>query len=215
MIWSLKNRHSYLILPNKPLLQEVEFSLSEFSLFSIEDVSLDFENAPTKIVLLRNIQELKIAGYILGPLQEGREFETANWIASELVRLGFARFHEESMMNLVALNKIHWRETKLQTGRQISSLPNFFYPQIRRYLKLLKDKAAGDAVRTSEYNSALRLIHDIIDCRLKKIVSLSSSSTQTEGVLGCFSQEERILYDLLNSAILEWRSKILKVEATE
>ncbi|MDQ1280906.1 MAG: replication factor [Thermoproteota archaeon] len=189
--------------------------MSELSLFSVEDVSLDFENVPTKIVLLRNIQELKIAGYTLGSLQEGREFETPNWIALELVKLGFARFHEESMMNLVALNKIHWRETKLQTGRQISALPKFFYPQIRRYLKILKENSTGDAAVTTEYNSALRLIHDIVDCRLKKIVSLSSSSTQTESVLGCFSQEERILYDLLNSAILEWKSKILKAEVTE
>lgn len=189
--------------------------MSEFSLFSVEDVNLDFENAPTKIVSLRSLQELKIAGVTLGPLQEGREFETMNWIASELVRLGMARFHEESLMNIVTLNKIHWRETKLQIGMQISSLSNFFYPQIRRYLRQLKEKAAGDTAAASEYNSALRLIHDIVDCRLKKIVSLSSSSTQTESVLRNLSQEERILYDRLNSAILEWKSKIMKMEATE
>ena len=189
--------------------------MSEFSPLSVEDVDLDFENTLTGIVFLRSLQELKVAGITIGPSQEGEESETMNWIASELVRVGLAHFQEESLMNLVTLNKIHWRETKLQTGRQISSLPNFFYPKIRRYLKQLKEKVASDTAAASEYNNALRLVHDIVDCRLKKIVNLSASPTQTEDVLRNLSQEERLLYDRLNSTILGWKSKILKVEGIE
>ena len=183
--------------------------------FSIEDADVDFENSPTKIVFIRNLQELKVADVVIGPSKEGEEYETKNWIASKLVRAGLAHFHEESLMNIVTLNKIHWKETKLQTGRQISSLPNFFYPLIRKYIRLLKEKATSDASVANEYNNALRLIRDIVDCRLKKIVSLSASPIQTEDILRSLSQEERLFFEYLRLTVHKWKSKILKMEAME
>ena len=161
---------------------------------------------------MKNFQDFKIPDISSENIKEGSEYDVAYWIASELVKTGLARFHEESIMNAITLNKIHWRETKLQTGRQISYLPNLFYPLIRRYMRLLKEKSALDSSIVNEYNNALRLIHDVIDCRLKKIVGLATSSTQTEDVLKSLSNEERQLYDYLNDAILRWKSNIFKVE---
>jgi hypothetical protein len=181
----------------------------------MEDMDFDFENATARIIALRNLQELKIAGVTVGPLKAGKELETKNWIASELVKAGYARFHDEYSMNIVSLNKIHWRETKLQTGRRISSLPEFFYPQLRRCLRELKEKAVSDASFAIEYDRAEKLARDIVNCRLKKIVSLSSSPSQTENILRSLSKEERNLYSDLRSRVLEWNSKILRVEASK
>ena len=186
--------------------------MSEVQPFSVEDVDMDFENSLTKIVFLRSLQDFKIANFAIEAVKEGEEYEITYWIASELVKAGLARFHEESVMNAVTLNKIHWRETKLQTGRQISYLPNFFYPQTRRYIRQLKEKAVSDSAAASEYSNALRLTRDIVDCRLKKIASLATSPTQAEDVLRGLSREERLLYNSLHSTILKWRSNLLKVE---
>ena len=187
--------------------------MSELSMMSIDDVDFDFENMSTKIVVSRNIQELKVGGVVIGPIEEGKELETRYWIASQLVTAGLASFHDDGSMNFNVLYKIHWKETKLQTGRRISSLPEYFYPKLRRYLSQLKEKAATDATRANEYNNVRRLALDIVNCRLKKIVSLSASPAQTEDVLQRLSKEERILYKSLHSIVSDWRSKILKAGA--
>jgi hypothetical protein len=185
--------------------------LTESLNLSIEDIDFDFENTTVRIVAVRKLHKITIAGVAVGPLEEGKEFEIKNWIASKLVKSGYAKYQGEYTMDVVALNKIHWRETKLQTGRRISSLPEFFYPKLRRYLGELKEKAVKDASFTIEYDRASKLARDVINCRLKKIVSLSASPQQTVSVLRSLSKEERILYEDLRSKVLEWDSKILRV----
>jgi DNA replication initiation complex subunit (GINS family) len=62
-----------------------------------------------------------------------------------------------------------------------------------------------------EYEKALRHSRDIINCRLKKIVSLASASAaQTNQIINNLTVEERNIYRLLRKNIEEWRTKILK-----
>ena len=187
--------------------------LIESSLLSIDDVDFEFENTTTRFIALSNLQELKLVGLTVNSLKKGKTSEAKNWIALRLVKSGHARFQDEYSMNIVSLNKIHWRETKLQKGRRISSLPEFFYPRLRRYLGELKEKATSDVSFAIEYDRVDRLARDIAHCRLKKIVSLSASPSQTENVLGSLSKEERNLYDDLHSKILTWNSKILRIRS--
>ncbi len=182
-------------------------------MMSIDDVDFDFENVLTRILVSRNIQELKVAGVELGPLEEGNEVDTRYWVASQLVDAGLASFHDDGLMTFNVLYKIHWKETKLQMGRRITALPEYFYPKLRRYLRELKKKTVTDTTRASEYNNAIRLAHDVVNCRLKKLVNLSSSPAQTEEILQNLSAEERILYESLHALIATWRSQIFKVGA--
>jgi len=105
---------------------------------------------------------------------------------------------------------MHWKE-RVQPVRQISSLPEDFYPRLRRYLAGLKREAVNDPEKMKEYEKVSRLSHDIINCRLKKIVSLASTFVQTNQILKNLTREERIIYERLSSIISDWRSKILKV----
>ena len=186
--------------------------MAESSTLSINDIDFNFHNASTTVILLKNLSSLKLGSIIIGPFKEGEEVETKNWIASELIKAGYARYHDDYAMNSVSLNKIHWRETRLQTGRRISSLPDNFYPRLRRYLNSLKEKAISDASFAVEYDRSVRLVHDIINCRLKKIVSLAAAPSQTENVLRSLTNEERMLYTELHTKILEWNTYIFKVE---
>jgi len=63
-----------------------------------------------------------------------------------------------------------------------------------------------------DYEKARRLSHDIINLRLKKIVSLASSPAQTNQILGKLTKEERVVYERLYGIISEWRAKILKTK---
>ncbi|MFH0896592.1 MAG: hypothetical protein V1850_00890 [Candidatus Bathyarchaeota archaeon] len=187
----------------------------ELRLFlTIEDADLEFQNSMVKIVALGSLQELSVAETSVGPLQEGKEYTMRYWIALILVKAGYARFYEDDSMTLLSLNKVHWRETKLQIGRQISPLPEFFYSKLRRYLGELKQKATSNASFAGEYNQALRLAHDIVNCRLKKIANLATYS-QEESALKSLSIEERSIFEGVSAMVLEWTTKIMDMETSK
>ena len=180
----------------------------------VEDVDFEFENAPVRIVAVRNVSEIKVAGTVVGPYDEGREFEVKYWVAWELVKSGFARFLEGYPMDLISLNKIQWKEP-IQVGMRLSTLPEYFYPRLRRFLAQLKEEAVRDASVAEKYSKAVRLAQDIIECRLKKIVNLAASPEQTEDILKTFSREEKILYDTLHSLVSEWKKEVARFEVSK
>ena len=176
----------------------------------IKDEDFVYENTPVKIVASRNCPEIELVGLKVGPFEEGKEYEVRFWMAHELEKAGIARFREEELLNAVKLYKMHWKE-RVQSVRQISSLSEGFYPRLRRYLASLKREAVNNPEKMKEYEKVSRLSRDIINCRLKKIVSLASTFAQTNQILKNLTREERIIYERLSSIISDWRSKILKV----
>ena len=185
--------------------------MSAEPLTSIKDADFIFKNTPVKIMINRKCPEIELAGLKVGPFQEGKEYEVRFWIAQELERAGIARFREEEMLDLVKLNKIHWKE-RVQASQQVASLPEDFYPRLRRYLDDLKSGAIKKPEKMSGYEKARRLSRDIINLRLKKIVALASSPAQTNQILGNLTREERVVYESLYGIISEWRAKILKIK---
>lgn len=169
-----------------------------------------FENKPVKIFTNRNCPEIQLVGMKVGPFEEGKEYEVPYWIAKELERAGIARIREEELLDAVKLHKISWKES-IQQARQVSPLDEDFYPRLRRYLVTLKRKAVSNPEKMREYEKATRLARDIVNCRLRKIVSLASFPAQTNQTLNNLALEERILYHRLNTIINEWKSQILKV----
>ena len=185
--------------------------MSADPLTSIGDADFIFKNTPVKIMVNRNCPKIELAGLKVGPFQEGKEYEVRFWIAQELKRAGIARFREEEMLDVVKLNKIHWKE-RVQASQQVASLPEDFYPRLRRYLDDLKSGAIKKPEKMSDYEKARRLSRDIINLRLKKIVALASSPAQTNQILGNLTREERVVYESLYGIISEWRAKILKIK---
>lgn len=178
-------------------------------LTSVEDADFKFENSPVQVIASRNCPEIELAGLKVGPFEEGRDYEVRFWVAQELKKAGIARFREEELLDAVSLHKIHWKE-RVQSVKRLSSLPEDFYAKLRRYLAGLKAEAAKSAEKMREYEKSVRLAHDIVNCRLKKIVSLSSFPEKTNQFLQDLAMEERVLYGRLHRFIGEWRSDIMK-----
>jgi len=180
---------------------------------TIGDLDFDYEDSPVRIMALTNLQEVTVADATIGPLEEGKEFEAHYWIAEELVKAGYARFREDDLLTYVTLNKLHWRETKLQLGLQISPLPDHFYPKLRRFLNAARERSSAEPTAATEYLQGTRLARDIINCRLRKIVSLAISSTRAAPVMDALSKEERMLFERVRFAVAEWEKRILDVGA--
>ncbi|MFP3984552.1 MAG: hypothetical protein ACLFU9_00820 [Candidatus Bathyarchaeia archaeon] len=168
-----------------------------------------FENGPVKVIANRNEVEIELAGLKVGPFEEGREYEIRFWIAQELERMNIVRFREEDLLDVVRLHKIHWKE-RVQPSNKLSRLPEEFYPKLRRYLVYLRKVSQNDSEKLKEYDKSSKVSRDIVNCRIKKIVSLASSTPLTEQALQDLTPEERTIYDRLHRIIDEWRNKILK-----
>ncbi len=181
---------------------------------NIGSLDFSFENSLVKVIANRNCPEIKLAGLNVGPFEEGNEYEIPHWIAQELEKSGIARFREEEHLDATKLYKIQWTE-RVQTAGQIAKVPENFYPKLRRYSIWLKEEAAKSPEKMREYEKAKHLTRDIVNSRLKKLVSLASAPAQTEQVLKNFTDEERFLYEKLYKLIHGWRTEILEYERAE
>lgn len=179
----------------------------------IGKLDFSFENSLVKVIANRNCPEIKLAGLNIGPFEEGNEYEVQYWIAQELEKAGITRFHEDRL-DATKLYKIQWKE-RAQTAGQISKLPDNFYPKLRRYLAELKEEVGKTPEKLREYEKVAHLTRDIVNSRLKKVVSLASAPAQTEQILRNFSDEERFLYERLYKIIHEWQTQILEYKGTK
>jgi hypothetical protein len=179
----------------------------------LENLDFRFENSPVKIVANRNHPEIKLAGLTIGPLQEGNEYEVHHWIAQQLAEAGIAHFREEDILDATKLYKIQWKE-RVQIAGQISELPEDFYPKLRRYLQQMKTDITKqpEPAKVQEYEQAKHLANDIVNSRLKKIVTLSSGPTQTDQITKKLTPEEKLIFENLSKAVTKWRSQILHNE---
>ena len=146
----------------------------------------------------------------VGPFNEGKEYEVRFWVAVELKKAGIARIRIDEPLDLMMLNKIHWKE-RVQASQKMTSLPENFYPKLRRYLEDLNDEAIKKPEKRSDYEKAKNLSEDITRMRMKKIVSLASSGRdQTGQILRNLTKEEKYVYDGLHKIICAWKTEILK-----
>ena len=188
--------------------------MSEEQLVNLEDLDFMFENEKVKVIANRNYPEIKLTGLIIGPFEEAKEYEVIYWAVKELEKMGIVKIREEERLDLIKLYKIHWKE-RAQTSRTIAQLPENFYPKLRRFLRELKRKAVRDPEKMRNYEKAVRIAKDIVNCRMRKIVLLASAATKTNQFLEKLSEEEKILYHEISEIISNWRTKILKLSEGE
>ncbi len=177
---------------------------------SVEDIDFDFENSPMRVVVTREIPESPRMTK-LASAKVGQEIEVPYWTARDLVQLGYARFREEDVLNYNSLSKIHWRET-IPASRQLPALQANFYCLLRRHLTELQQMSRQDQVKLRELERTESLVRDIVNCRLRKIVSIAASPTPSEELIQGLTYEERVLYLILNRTIENWKSKLLGQE---
>ena len=180
---------------------------------SIRDADFVYENIAVKIVANRDSPKIDLLGTKVGPFKEGKEYEVRLWVAQELKKAGIARIRMDESLDLMVLNKIHWKE-RVQTSQKVTSVIEDFYPKLRRFLEELNEEAIKKPEKRSDYEKAVNLSDDITRMRLKKIVSLASSTskTQTSQILRSLTKEEKSIYTYLHTIISEWRNEILKTQ---
>jgi hypothetical protein len=183
-------------------------------LMKIGDLDFGFENTVVRVAVNRSLPETKLAGICVGPFEEGNEYEVPYWVGRELEKSGIARFRKDECLDAGKLFKIQWKE-RAQTAGQISTLSDDFYPKLRRYIAELKEGSLRAPEKMREYETIMHLTRDVVNSRLRKIIALASSPTQTDQIVKNLTGEERFLYDHLSNVINNWRKQILEYEWAE
>jgi hypothetical protein len=179
-------------------------------MLQLKHLDFRFENSIVKAVSNRNTPEIKLAGLTVGPFEEGNEYELYFWVAEKLAEQGVIHFREDARFGATELYKVQWKE-RVQVAGQISELPEEFYPKLRRYLADTK-KEATQLEKMQEHEKSKQLACDIVNSRLRKIVSLSSGPVQADQITKRMANEERLVYEQLTHLITDWRNKILQFE---
>lgn len=175
---------------------------------TIRDNDFVFQNMHVKIVANRDSPKIDLPGVNVGPFVAGKEYEVRFWVAEELKKAGIVHIRMEEPLDLMTLNKIHWKES-VQSSQRVNSLPENFYPKLRNYLEELNEASLKKSELRGDYEKAQKLSSDITRTRLKKIVSLASSPRSRQ-VLENLTKEELALYNYLYTKISEWKTEILK-----
>jgi len=175
---------------------------------SIEDADYIFENKPSRVIALRSSPKIELAGFTVGPFEEGSRYELKRWVAEKLEEESIVRLREDEELSASTLYPILHRE-RIQPLSSLSSLPEDFYPRLRRILKSLKKASRLSPDKMREYEYVENLSKDIVSCRLKKIVSLASTPSQKSQAVRNLTPEEMALYSELSHIINEWRNRIL------
>ena len=76
----------------------------------------------------------------------------------------------------------------------------------------MKEESKKDPSKIAHYEKALSLSKDIVNCRVRKIISLSAISASTTEMTKNMAAEEMALYDKLSAIIGDWKDGLLKKE---
>ena len=146
---------------------------------------------------------------IVGPFEQGNDYEILFWVAEELEEKGIVNFHDGLLFGPSELYRAQWKE-RVQVAGQISELPEEFYPRLRRYLSRLGKEINTNPEKVQELNKANQLSRDIVNSRLKKIIALSTGPSQSDVVTRKLTTEEQLVYERIGRFVKDWRKNILK-----
>jgi hypothetical protein len=176
---------------------------------NLETLSFRYQNSRVKIIADRNYPQFSLAGLTVGPFQEGNEYDVYHWVAAELAEAGIAHLREQDTLDATKLAKVQWKE-RIQVAGQISELPENFYPKLRTYLADLQAQISKNPQKITEYERVKSLALDIVNSRIKKIVTLSTSPMHADQILGKLTAEERLVYMQMSRIVSSWRNTIIE-----
>lgn len=174
---------------------------------SIEFSDFVFENNFVTVVAIKSLPRIDLVGFSVGPFEEGLEYEVRLWVARELEKDKIVKIKEDGL-DAAKMYKIQWTE-RIQALGQLSALPENFYPKVRRVISDLKQASKMSPEKLREYEYVQNLAQDIVNCRLRKIISLATILPVESQAVKNLTPEERDLYEKIRRIVIDWRSKIV------
>jgi hypothetical protein len=171
----------------------------------IKRLQFEFEEGSVQVKILKDINGLLEREFKLTS-KRGQEKNIPLWIATELVKQGYAKLKE----NFIELSELHNVLKKEGEAHALQSIDEDFYLKVREQLKFLKQIDSPTAQQTYEKIEAL--IRDILTMRLFKVLKIASQTRTSRDFTEYMTKEERILFQELSSLCIHWKDKLFSLE---
>lgn len=164
----------------------------------LREVELEYMNTYCKVVLLKDVPRLEVAGIIMENLKQGNVLQLRRWAADKLVEMGVAKW-TDSVVDLNYLSQLLWKEKN--NVIELQEVPKYFYMEVKSLIdevsKTSKEKA--DEIR--------RRLMDIISLRLLKLLSYAAKRIRP-ATINRMTPEESMLFELVMRLVNEWISHV-------
>jgi len=174
----------------------------------ISNVGFDFVNSKVRVQAVEDFQAIELPGLRVGPFTKGERYVLPLWVAEELERKGIVRISEAAGLSPDDLITIHHRETGLAKG--LFEIPSDFYPRLRRLLAEVEKEATRNPDKLTHLNRLRNMARDIVNVRLKKIVSLASSMARSPLMKKNLTPEEIFVFEIIGAITDAWREKVIE-----
>ncbi len=172
------------------------------SLFDNEET--DFLLSRTRVTMRSSLENIEAGEFKIQNLREGQIVELPRWVAEELVQLNLAESGDEPFETEVyrALSR-----EKMMGPFQLSALSADFYMRMRRRLAYLSAGVKDGKVRKEDHDKVRSSCYDLIGMRLGKLLSLSSTSSNSNFV-DKLTPEEKVFFSRSQGFSKDWRDAI-------
>ncbi|MCS7136659.1 MAG: hypothetical protein RMJ14_05935 [Nitrososphaerota archaeon] len=171
----------------------------------LKEVELEYTNTYCRVVLLKDLPRLEVAGITMENLKQGNIIQLRKWAADKLVEIGVAKWAELTI-DLNYLSQLLWKEKNNIT--ELQEVPKYFYMEVKKLIdevsKTSKDKA--EEIR--------RRLMDITSLRLLKLFSYAAKRIRP-ATTNRMTPEESILFELVMKLVNEWVSHVCPKESVE
>ena len=174
----------------------------------LELIELSYKLKPVRVMVVKDYGSLEIDGATY-ELRRGTEVEIPRWIAEVLEEAGAVEVLE-TRLGLEDIARIHFSTHSVKSVRELERLPENFYMQAKEYLRELDARIRRELnpMLLEEKQKAELYLVEIIGRRLSMIVQVLRSFASLVEVYERFSEEEKLLADVLRGLIEEWRKKV-------
>ena len=172
----------------------------------LNDIQYKFKLSTVKVTAKENLDQIQIEDYSIPNVSSGDTIDLPVWVASVLQERNLVEFNEDSLD--VEIFRLINRE-RIQKTPALSEIKDDFYFKLNTFLTNSKINLKQNPEFKNEhdklYNSAL----DLVNIRIKKIVSLASLSTHPEDLTIKLTPEEQFLFNDIKSTIAQWRNLLI------
>lgn len=145
---------------------------------------------------------IMVLGKRVGPFKVGNPYSMEYYLARIFVEEGILKFDEKNLVNSMTIQKINFAESTNQEPHQINDM---IYVQAIEQLGILERQLKEDKITRRDFSQLFSDVNDLIRVRLAKIVRLATQ-TQQPRTKKIMTEEERILFECIQSIIYEWQN---------
>jgi len=172
----------------------------------LNDIQYKFKLSTVTVTAKEDLDQIQIEDYLVKNVSSGDTVDLPVWVASVLHERNLVEVNEDSLE--VEIFRLINRE-RIQKTLALSEIKDNFYFKLNIFLTNSKINLQKNPELKNDYDKLYNSALDLVNIRIKKIVSLASLSTHPDDLTIKLTPEEQFLFNEIKSTIVKWRTLLI------